>query len=229
MRGRRIGLAGAALVVLGIILIAAGAVAGGTGPGWFGAQRAADGSGVGGGAPGWGIGGMGPAMMGFGGGAGVAGQPVASDEAASLGAAVPAGATLDRSSNTITFTGTTVALTVLASPSDGPDETFRIAGLTNPTLVMPRGAEVTLRLINADFGMVHNWLITNAQPPFPYVVMMAGTDVFGAVTPVLAEAVSSGMPSATITFVASVSGRYTYLCSVPGHAQEGMYGALVVE
>jgi hypothetical protein len=33
MRGRGIGLAGAALVVVGIILIAAGAVAGGTGPG----------------------------------------------------------------------------------------------------------------------------------------------------------------------------------------------------
>ncbi len=228
MRGRRIGVAGAALVVLGIILMAVAAVAGGTGPGWFGDQGAAGGSGVGGGAPGWGIGGMGPGMMGVGGGAGVAGQPVASDEAASLGAAVPAGATLDRSSNTITFTGTTVALTVLASPSDGPDETFRIAGLTNPTLVVPRGAEVTLRLINADFGMVHNWLITNAQPPFPSVVMMAGPVVFGAVTPVLAEAGSSGMPSATLTFTASVSGRYTYLCAVPGHAQEGMYGALVV-
>ena len=228
MRGRRIGLAGAALVAGGMILMAVGAVAGGTGPGWFGAQRAADGSGVGGGAPGWGIGGMGPGMMGFGGWAGVPGHPVASYEAASLGAAVPAGATVDRSSNTITFTGTSVALTVLASPPDGPDETFRIAGLTNPTLVLPRGAEVTLRLINADAGMVHDWLITNAQPPFPYAAMMAGPVVFGAVTPVLAEATSSGMPSATLTFSASGAGRYTYLCSVPGHAQAGMYGVLVV-
>ena len=228
MRGRGIGLAGAALVVVGILVIAAGAVAGGTGPGWFGTGSAAARSGGSGDNPGWGITGMGPGMMGFGGGSGVAGQPVASDEAASLGAAVPAGATLDRSSNTITFTGTSVALSVLASPSDGPDETFRIAGLTNPSLVVPRGAEVTLRLINGDPGMPHNWLITNAQPPFPSVVMMGGSVVFGAVTQTLAEATPSGMPSATITFVASVSGRYTYLCSVPGHAQEGMYGALVV-
>ena len=228
MRGPRIGLAGAALVVLGIILIAAGSVVGGASPGWFGTRSAAAGSGGSGDTPGWGITGMGPGMMGFGAGAGVAGQPVASDEAAALGAGVPAGATLDRTSNTITFTGASVALTVLASPPDGPDETFRIAGLTNPTLVMPRGAQVTLQLINADAGMPHNWLITNAQPPFPSVVMMAGPVVFRAVTPTLAEATPSGMPSATITFVASVSGRYTYLCSVPGHAQEGMYGALVV-
>ena len=228
MPARKLGVAGAALVAGGFILMAAGAVAGGTGPGWFGAQRAAAGSGVGGGAPGWGIGGMGPGMMGFGGWAGVPGHPVASDEAASLGAAVPADATVDRSSNTITFTGTSVALTVLASPPDGPDETFRIAGLTNPTLVLPRGAEVTLRLINADAGMVHDWLLTTAQPPFPDKAMMAGPVVFGAVTPTLAEATSSGMPSATLTFSASVSGRYTYLCSVPGHAQAGMYGVLVV-
>ncbi len=228
MRGRGIGVAGAALVAAGIILIAAGSVVGGAGPGWFGTRSAAAGSGGSADTPGWGIGGIGPGMMGFGGGAGVAGQPVASDEAASLGAAVPAGATVDRSSNTITFTGTSVALTVLASPSDGPDETFRIAGLTNPTLVVPRGAQVTLQLINADAGMPHNWLITSAQPPFPSVVMMAGPVVFGAVTPTLAEATSSGMPSATITFTTSVSGRYTYLCAVLGHAQAGMYGALVV-
>ena len=141
---------------------------------------------------------------------------------------MPAGATVDRSSNTITFTGTSVALTVLASPPEGPDETFRIAGLTNPTLVMPRGAEVTLRLINGDPGMPHNWLITNAQPPFPYVAIMAEPVVFGAVTQTLAEAAPSGMPSGTLTFVAAAAGHYTYLCSVPGHAQEGMYGALVV-
>ena len=55
-----------------------------------------------------------------------------------------------------------------------------------------------------------------------------GPGVFGAVTPILAEATPSGMSSATLTFMASVSGRYTYLCSFPGHAQEGMHGALVV-
>lgn len=226
MRGRGIGLAGAALVVTGIVLLAAGSVAGGPGPGWFRTQDAV--SGGGGSAPGWGIGGMGPGMMGLGGWNGASGQPVAPAEAAAQGAAVPAGATLERASNTITFSGMTVALTILASPSDGPDETFRVAGLTNPTLVVRRGTRVTVELINADAGMVHNWVLTSARPPFPGVVMMAGPVAFGAVTPVLAEAGSSGMPSATVTFVASVSGRYTYLCSVPGHAQQGMYGALVV-
>jgi rusticyanin len=225
MRGRRIGLAGAVLVVVGVLLIAAGSVAGGSGPGWFGTAGADS---RGGSAPGWGIGGMGPGMMGLGGWNRTSGQSVTPGEAAAQGAAVPAGATVDRASNTITFTGTSASLTVLASPSDGPDETFRIAGLTNPTLVMPRGAQVTLQLINADAGMPHNWLVTSAQPPFPTTVMMAGPVAFGAVTPVLGEAGPAGMPSTTLSFTASVSGRYTYLCSVPGHAQAGMYGTLVV-
>jgi rusticyanin len=226
MRGRGIGLAGAALVVVGILLIAAGSVAGGSGPGWFG--TAGTGSGSSGDAPGWDIGGMGPGMMGLGRWSGTGGQSVTPGVAAAQGAAVPAGATLDRASNTITFTGTSVALTVLASPSDGPDETFRSAGLTSPRLVVPRGARVTLQLINADAGMVHNWLLTSAQPPFPYAMMMDVPVAFGAVMPVLAEATPSSMPSATLTFTASASGRYTYLCSVPGHAQRGMYGTLVV-
>ena len=68
MSRRRIGLAGAALVAVGIGLLAAGAVAGGTGPGWFGTENEAAGSGAS--APGWGIGGMSPGMMGFGTGAG---------------------------------------------------------------------------------------------------------------------------------------------------------------
>jgi uncharacterized cupredoxin-like copper-binding protein len=36
------------------------------------------------------------------------------------------------------------------------------------------------------------------------------------------------MHAATITFTASTSGTYHYLCPVPGHVQKGMAGILTV-
>ena len=214
MSRRALGILGVVLVVLGLAGIVGGAAIDGAGANWAGA--------------GWGYPGMGPGMMGWGPPAGVTGQSLAPDQASALGSAVPSGATVDRTANTVTFSTSTVNLTVLASPPDGPDETFRVAGLTNPTITVPRGARVTLQLVNADAGMVHNWLLTSAQPPFPYMAMMAAPVVLGAFAQTLPPASASRLPAATISFDASTPGRYTYLCSVPGHAQEGMYGTFVV-
>ncbi len=166
-------------------------------------------------------------MMGFG-AAGAASASVAPSEADRLGRAVPAGAVVDQSTSTVTFSGADVQLTALAAPSDGPDETFRIAGLTNPTIVFPAGARVTLELINADPGMPHNWLMTTADPPFGPLGMMMSFVTPGAATETLPNAGDSAMPATTITFAAPPAGRYTYLCSVPGHAEKGMFGTLIV-
>lgn len=174
-------------------------------------------------------GGYGPGMMGGGSGAGTADASVSPATAGQLGEATPRGATVDRDANTLTFTGQQVDLTVLGAPSDGPDETFRVAGLTNPTIVVPAGAQVTVELINADVGMQHDWLVTRSQPPFGSMGMMLGAPVaMGAATGTLPEATSAAMPATTITFDAATPGRYTYLCSVPGHAAEGMYGTFLV-
>jgi rusticyanin len=171
--------------------------------------------------------GYGPGMMGGYYGQGQNGGTVAPSTAAQLGQAAPAGATVNEAANSITFGSTTVNLTVLGAPSDGPDETFRVAGLTNPTIVVPSGAHVTLTLINADPGMDHNWLLTSVRPPFSTMSMMIPT-VFGAATTTLSEASGTSMPEATVTFTASTRGQYTYLCTVPGHAAEGMYGTFEV-
>ena len=71
-------------------------------------------------------------------------------EAARLGSQVSAGATVDRQANRISFTASTVSFSVLAGPAGGSDETFRIAGLVNPTIVVPVGARMTVQVINAD-------------------------------------------------------------------------------
>ena len=235
MRRVTLGRLAAGLLALGLVMLVAGAAAGGTGAG---GSASWTGSG-----PGWGsFGFMGSGMMGggmMGGGngmgqamgsalAGRVGQPISPAQATALGGATPTGATVDPTAKRITFQSTDVRFAVLASPSDGPDMTFRIAGLVNPTLVVPLGATVTVQFINADPDMSHNWAVTNAQAPFSFMTMMVGPAFPGAVAPPLGDPTSAGLPSETVRFTASAAGTYTYLCEVPGHAAQGMHGTFQV-
>lgn len=146
-----------------------------------------------------------------------------------LGNTVPTGATADRTKNQLVFRTNEVHLTVLASPPWGKDMTFRVAGLTDPTIIVPQGAQVRLRLVNADNDTSHGWLLTPATPPFPYMAMMGTPSAFpGSFALPLGESSPAGMPTETIVFQANAAGRYSYLCPVPGHAQRGMYGVFVV-
>ncbi len=161
--------------------------------------------------------------------AGVTGQNVTRAEAESLGAAVPTGATANRAANRLVFTTNDVRMTVLASPADGPDMTFRIAGMADPTVVVPKGATVNVQFVNADADTAHGWLLTPAQASLPYMAMMAAPPAFaGAFAMPLGNPTAAGMPAETISFTASQPGQYTYLCPVPGHAQKGMHGGFEV-
>ncbi len=156
-------------------------------------------------------------------------QETPPEQAKALGAATPAGAIVDAAQNEIRFNATAVSLTVLASPDDGPDMTFRIAGLANPRVVVPQGATVTIQFINADADTPHGWLLSAAQPPFDAMAMMDAPEAFaGAFGMPLPKATAAGMPTEAIRFTAGAAGQYTYLCPVMGHAQQGMDGAFVV-
>jgi rusticyanin len=157
------------------------------------------------------------------------GPRIPAAQAESLGAAAPAGATVDRAANRVVFTTKTVQFAVLGSPPTGRDMTFQIAGLADPTVVVPAGSTVTVRFINADHDEAHGWLLTPARPPFPYMAMMGAPVAFpGAVARPLGDPNAAGMPEESITFRASAGGQYTYLCPVPGHAQQGMFGTFQV-
>lgn len=156
------------------------------------------------------------------------GPRVSAAEAARLGAAVPAGATADRAANRLTFTTSAVHLVVLASPSM-PAENFRIAGMTNPTVVVPNGATVSIELVNADSDMAHGLVVTASGAGSSWMPMMTAAPAFsGASLWFLGESTSAGMRTGTLSFTASTPGTYQYLCPVPGHAQEGMAGTFVV-
>jgi hypothetical protein len=108
------------------------------------------------------------------------GPRVSAAQAAALGSQVPAGAGVDRAADTITFTTPAVRLTMLASPSGGPDETFRAAGLTNPHIIVPAGAQVAIQVINADPDTAHGLVITASQAVTSPMPMLTARAAFTA-------------------------------------------------
>ncbi len=189
-------------------------------------------------APGWERGGTLPGfMMGGGANAGTVmgrlfanapGPRVSAVQAGRLGDQAPAGAQINKAARTITFTTRTVRLVVLASPSM-PAERFKIAGMTNPSITVPAGAQVTIELINADAEMAHGLVVTASHDlSSPMPMMMARPAFPGAAVWFLGRPTTAGMHASTISFTAAAPGSYRYLCPVPGHAQEGMAGLFTV-
>jgi rusticyanin len=156
------------------------------------------------------------------------GPRVSPGQAARLGSQVPAGARVDQASRTITFTTGSVHLVALASPAGGPDETFRIAGLVNPAVIVPAGAQVAIQVVNADPDTAHGLVITASHDTSSPMPMMTSGPAFpGSAVWFLGNPTSAGMHTATLTFTAA-PGTYQYLCPVPGHAQKGMAGTFTV-
>jgi rusticyanin len=159
--------------------------------------------------------------------AGKAPQNVPLSQVKALSEQEPAGASIDTRADTITFHTTTASFTVVAIAPGKPDMTFAIAGLTNPTIIVPRGAQVTVRFINNDTDEAHGWLITAGEPPFGFG-QPAAPAIAGAYAGVIGDPTAAGDGTNTVTFTASDTGRYQYICPMPGHAQMGMHGSFTV-
>ena len=157
------------------------------------------------------------------------GPMVSPAQADAFGNQTPAGAHVNRADRAITFTTTSVRLAAEASPPAGPDETFRIAGMVDPTVVVPVGARVIVKVINADPDTAHGMVITGTGGAESWMPMMTSPPAFeGSALWLLGNPTSAGMRVGTITFTAARPGTYRYLCAVPGHAREGMTGELIV-
>jgi rusticyanin len=221
---------------------------GGTSHGYYGWMMGQAGyrwmTGNGAASPGWMTGGVLPAaMMGtpmMGGGsdpgkvmgalfANAPGPRVSAALAAAFGGQAPAGAQVSGAANTITFTTTAVRLAIVASPSGGPDETFRVAGLVNPRIIVLAGARVTIQLVNADPDTAHGLAVTSSGATTARMPMMTSRPAFtGAAVWFLGNPTPVGLHEVTIEFTATTPGTYRYLCPVPGHAQKGMAGTITV-
>jgi hypothetical protein len=186
--------------------------------------------------PGWMTGALPSAMMGacmMGGGtdpgkimgslfAGAPGPRVSPAQATALGDQVPAGAQVSSSGNSITFTASTVRLPILASPSGGPDETFRAAGLVNLRIIVPAGAQVSIQLVNADPDTAHGLIVTASDPADSWMPMMTAQPAFtGSALWFLGNPTSAGMHAGTFTFTATTPGTYHYLPRSPATLRKG--------
>jgi rusticyanin len=145
-----------------------------------------------------------------------------------LGNQVPEGASVDACADRLSFTTQAVSFVVEAVPPNNPDMTFRIAGLIDPTVVVPLGAKVTVEFINADSDQAHGWVIIGAQPPFAFRAATPPA-LPGASAAVIGDPTAAGHGARTITFTASTTGTYQYFCPMPGHAQMGMHGTFIVQ
>ena len=191
-------------------------------------------------APGWMMGGSyGGAMMGNGGGdpgsvmgavlARAPGPTLSHAAIDKLAVQVPANSIVNSRANTITFRGTSVSFAAVASGPGAGMFAFEIAGLKNPTVVVPRGAKVKVEVVNADGDMAHGLVVTEPGDSLAWMPMMTGREAFvGAAVWALGESNSTSAHVATASFTASSPGTYQYLCPVPGHAQSGMMGSFVV-
>jgi rusticyanin len=159
--------------------------------------------------------------------AGRAPQNVPAGQVKALSEQVPAGASIDPRAGTISFSTATVSFTVVAIAPGAPDMTFTVAGLTNPTIIVPAGALVTVRFVNNDTDEAHGWLVTNHKPPFEFG-QPATPAIAGAYAGVIGDPTAAGDGANTVSFTASGAGNYDYICPMPGHAQMGMRGSFIV-
>jgi rusticyanin len=157
------------------------------------------------------------------------GPRVSASESVVLANGTPTGAAVDRSANRLTFGTSPVEFAVVASPTGSPDETYRVAGLVNPTIVVPLGARVTMTFVNADPDTAHGLVVSTAGSASSWMPMMtAGPAFTGSALWFLGNPTSAGMHAGTLHFTASSAGTYQYLCPVPGHAEKGMAGTFIV-
>jgi rusticyanin len=159
--------------------------------------------------------------------AGKAPQNVPLSQVRALSGHDPAGASIDTRTGTITFHTAAVSFTVVAIAPGKPDMTFTVAGIADPAISVPEGARVTVQFVNNDTDEAHGWLITDNKPPFRFR-QPAKPAIAGAFAGIIGDPTAAGDGANTITFTASDTGNYDYICPMPGHAQMGMHGSFVV-
>jgi rusticyanin len=157
---------------------------------------------------------------------------------------LPTYAQISKTGNTITFNSQNVDMVPLSfggdeaknmtgatPPSYAKDDVFVIGNMIDPTLVLKAGTALNITSINLDVDMAHSFVIMRTGPPYSYMPMhnmMSGGIV--AFMPVLPNADEKDGYAYELSYQITLSqpGTYWYVCTYPGHAEDGMYGKIIV-
>ena len=90
----------------------------------------------------------------------------------------------------------------------------------NPDVTVSSGDEVTITTVNAGMSF-HSFGVVSNPDDFNSVIFDSA----------IAAATNPLKPgeSGSTTFIAGAPGTYYYICTVPGHALQGMQGSFIVE
>lgn len=114
---------------------------------------------------------------------------------------------------------------------------FTIYGLVNPTIIIKKGVEVTFDAFDLSDYTYHGLMIVNnsLHPPYNAESLISA---FNGVSNLSKDVVVTGLIlpppikenvyEESVNFYANNTGTYWYVCPVPGHAQLGMYGKIIV-
>ncbi|HEX9906956.1 MAG TPA: multicopper oxidase domain-containing protein [Thermoplasmata archaeon] len=133
--------------------------------------------------------------------------------------------TIYASNNTIWVGASVTRLVFLAAPPEH-DEIFVVNGLLNPTIHVSKGSKLTITVVNADPGMYHNLALTTRDPAYSSMPMM--NHMGGPRTDMLSPSENSYYWIQDMAITEISSGQYWYLCEYPNHANEGMYGSVII-
>lgn len=135
---------------------------------------------------------------------------------------------VSHSNSTILINGT-ADLPVMMGPMNAPSMySFEILGVINPTLVIETGSEVHFTIVNVDTDSDHNFVLSRVGPPYGYMGSMMNGNGFMTSMQYLPPVHSGNYAYLNLSYTFSNSGTYWYLCTYPGHAENGMYGTIVV-
>lgn len=129
----------------------------------------------------------------------------------------------------LVFEGNQITVPVVAVAPASPDKTFEIHGKVNPTIILPAGAKVRFKLGNADAGMPHGLAVTSQSPPYPDNVRQKIKPPLAGTGFVEREKSKTHLQVAETGWFELKPGTYYYVCPVPAHARNGMYGKIIVK
>ena len=136
--------------------------------------------------------------------------------------------------NSTVYINSSTSLLVMAGPMNAPSMySFEIQGLFNPTIVIKEGVTINFTVVNIDTDSEHNFVLSGQSPPYSYMGSMGsmGSGGYDSMTSMsfLPPTNSGHFYYYNVSYGFSQTGTYWYLCTYPGHAENGMYGKIVVE